>query len=149
MPGGTHSGTFMSFYQIMYISSASGTVTPSQCATIARLAAASNRSVDVTGLLLFNGKRFLQVLEGPKAAVERIYDRIRQDDRHCAMVKLREMTIEAREFGEWGMAYDDSANPTASLKDKVVALLDRAGPSTRADFIGSAGMYRDQTQPVI
>ena len=75
-------------------------------------------------------------------AVERIYERISRDPRHCAIVKLREMQIETREFGEWGMAYDDPFQPASALKHKVAKLLDHAGPSTRAHFIGSAEMHR-------
>ena len=133
----------MSLYQIMYISSATGAVSPSQCATIAQAASQRNSGEDVTGLLLYNGKRFLQVLEGPKDNVERIYNRIGLDDRHRGLVMLRKQEIDAREFGEWGMAYDDPFRPSKPLKHKVAALLDRAGASTRAHFIGTAEMHRN------
>jgi hypothetical protein len=134
--------TAMSLHQIMYISSATGTVSATQCADIARAAAARNREEDVTGLLLFNSRRFLQVLEGPRDAVERAYGRIARDGRHGALVKLREISVDTREFGDWGMAYDDPARPSETLRDKVAALLDQAGPSTRAHFLGSAEMHR-------
>ena len=39
-------------------------------------------------------------------------------------------------------AGDDPARPSHSLKDKVAALLERAGPSTRAHFMGSADLHR-------
>lgn len=141
-PGAALTGMSMSFYQIMYISTMVGTVTPHDCATIARRSATSNRRDDVTGLLLFNSRRFLQVLEGPRDAVDRIFARIYSDPRHRAVVKLREGQIDAREFGAWAMAFDDPARPSASLKDMVAALLDSAGPSTRAHFLGSADMHR-------
>lgn len=132
----------MPLHQIMYISSATTSVSAEECASIACKSAARNGPEGVTGLLLFNSRRFLQVLEGPKDAVERVYDRIARDGRHGAIVKLREAAVETREFGEWGMAYDDPASPSESLKDKVAALLTLAGPSTRAHFIGSAEMHR-------
>lgn len=132
----------MPLHQIMYISSATGAMTAQQCAGIAAASAVRNRAEDVTGLLLFNSRRFLQVLEGPKDAVERVYARIAKDGRHGALVKLRETAIETREFGAWGMAYDDADRPSDSLKDKVAALLEQAGPSTRAHFVGSAEMHR-------
>ncbi|WP_340264256.1 BLUF domain-containing protein [Sphingobium mellinum] len=96
----------------------------------------------MTGLLLFNGKRFLQVLEGPREAVERVYDRVCADGRHCAVVKLRETAIAEREFGNWAMAYDTPFQRSTSLKEKVTALLERAGGSTRAHFVGTAEMHR-------
>ncbi|WP_022682837.1 BLUF domain-containing protein [Sphingobium bisphenolivorans] len=133
----------MPLHQIMYISSAHSPVTATQCAAIARAAAERNSAEDVTGLLLFNSRRFLQVLEGPREAVQRIYERISNDGRHCAIVKLREGEVEAREFGHWAMAFDDPFRPSQSLKEKVAALLERAGASTRAHFIGTAEMHRD------
>ncbi len=132
----------MSFHQIMYISSVTVSMTAEECAEIARKSAVRNAADDVTGLLLFNSRRFLQVLEGPRDAVQRTFDRISRDGRHSAIVKLRDALIERREFGEWGMAYDDPARPSENLKDKVSLLLEQAGPSTRAHFIGSAEMHR-------
>lgn len=132
----------MALYQIMYISSVTVSMTADECADIAKASATRNAAADVTGLLLFNSRRFLQVLEGPRDAVQRTFDRISRDGRHSAIVKLRDAVIETREFGEWGMAYDDPASPSESLKDKVAALLTLAGPSTRAHFIGSAEMHR-------
>ncbi|MEC3910762.1 BLUF domain-containing protein [Sphingobium sp. CR2-8] len=132
----------MSLYQIMYISSATSMMTSQQCATIAQRSAINNSRDDVTGLLLFNSRRFLQVLEGPKDAVERIFARIHADPRHRAVVKLREAPIDAREFGAWAMAFDDPTQPSDMLKDKVAALLAQAGPSTCAHFMGSAQLHR-------
>ena len=132
----------MPLHQIMYISSANSQMTPEQCASIASAAASRNRSENVTGLLLFNSKRFLQVLEGPREAVERTYTRICGDGRHRAVVKLRESAIDEREFGEWGMAFDNPFQPSTSLKEKVAVLLERAGPLTRAHFVGAAEMHR-------
>ncbi|MEJ7933615.1 BLUF domain-containing protein [Sphingobium sp. AN558] len=132
----------MSLHQIMYISTATAAVDADQCRAIAYAAAINNRRQDVTGLLLFNSKRFLQVLEGPRDAVERIYAHIGGDARHRALVTLREGSIAAREFGDWGMAFDDPFRPTAILRDKVEALLTTAGPSTRAQFLGSADLHR-------
>ncbi|MET0372578.1 MAG: BLUF domain-containing protein [Sphingobium sp.] len=132
----------MPLYQIMYISSATGVLSSTDCRAIAQAAALSNGRDDVTGLLLFNSKRFLQVLEGPRDAVERIFARIAVDTRHRAVVKLREREIAEREFGHWAMAFDDPARPSRSLADTVAALLASAEPSTRAHFVGSAQLHR-------
>ncbi|MDI1296127.1 MAG: BLUF domain-containing protein [bacterium] len=132
----------MSLYQLMYISSVTQAVSVEDCRAIAQASAVSNSRDDVTGLLLFNSKRFLQILEGPRDAVERIFARIYDDPRHRAVVKLRERTIADREFGRWAMAFDDPANPSQPLSDKVAALLGSADASTRAHFIGSAELHR-------
>jgi len=105
----------MSLHQIMYISSVTGTVTPQECAAIARASAVSNRRDNVTGLLLFNSRRFLQVLEGPKEAVERIFARIHATAAiaawsNCAKERSRPANLAN---GPWPMTIR-SARPTPS-----------------------------------
>ncbi len=132
-----------SIFQIIYISSATGAVTNEDCRTIVRRAGINNARADVTGLLLFNGRRFLQALEGPQAAVESIFARIKEDERHRAIVLLQAREVADRQFGRWAMAYDDPADGNAvSLKDKVSRLLTHCDPSTRALFEGSADLHR-------
>lgn len=132
----------MPLYQMMYISTAARPVSADECRSIAYAAAANNRRHAVTGLLLFNSRRFLQVLEGPHPAVAAIFDRIAADSRHRAIVILHQGAVAHREFGEWAMAFDDPTHSSATLSEKVALLLDKAGPSTRAHFIGSAEMHR-------
>ncbi|PPS59309.1 hypothetical protein CRX72_20770 [Pantoea sp. BRM17] len=47
-----------------------------------------NALSDITGILLFDGRHFFQLLEGPDRTVRHIYDRIRQDARHHNLVEL-------------------------------------------------------------
>ena len=41
-----------------------------------------NGQADVTGILLFNGTHFFQLIEGPEEKVQDIYQHICQDPRH-------------------------------------------------------------------
>lgn len=41
-----------------------------------------NARVDVTGMLLYHGRTFFQVLEGDRGVVEPLFDRIGKDKRH-------------------------------------------------------------------
>ncbi|WP_147194097.1 diguanylate phosphodiesterase [Pantoea sp. MBD-2R] len=66
-----------------------------------------NASFDVTGILLFNGTHFFQVLEGPEEAVRKIYDRICTDDRHHNIVELMRDYAPSRRFGNIGMELFD------------------------------------------
>ena len=45
-----------------------------------------NRHSDVTGILLFNGTHFFQLLEGPADNVKEIYELICRDPRHHNVV---------------------------------------------------------------
>ncbi|EPS9604849.1 BLUF domain-containing protein, partial [Escherichia coli] len=46
-----------------------------------------NMRSDVTGILLFNGSHFFQLLEGPEEQVQMIYRAICQDPRHYNIVE--------------------------------------------------------------
>ncbi|QHM71118.1 diguanylate phosphodiesterase [Mixta intestinalis] len=66
-----------------------------------------NELYDVTGILLFNGTHFFQVLEGPEDAVLTIYQRICKDSRHHNLVELMRDYAPARRFGNTGMELFD------------------------------------------
>jgi EAL domain-containing protein (putative c-di-GMP-specific phosphodiesterase class I) len=66
-----------------------------------------NSASDVTGILLFDGLHFFQLLEGPREAVEGIYERIGQDARHHNLVELMHDCAPARRFGKVGMELFD------------------------------------------
>ena len=113
--------------QILYIS----TVSPHEAVNLPSILTVARRNNDangITGLLMFNGKRFLQVLEGPVDAVEQTFERIRSDPRHRAQVVLTRRIVEQREFGGWSMAFPDDAH-----KDKVSFVEDICSKSGSAN----------------
>ncbi|HDT1353354.1 TPA: diguanylate phosphodiesterase [Citrobacter freundii] len=66
-----------------------------------------NRRSDVTGILLFNGHHFFQLLEGPEEQVKEIYCCICNDPRHHNIVELMCDYAPARRFGKVGMELFD------------------------------------------
>jgi hypothetical protein len=65
----------------------------------------NNRIIGTGGMLLFGGGCFLQILEGPGAAVERTYRRILSDTRHTDPVLLYDGKGEPRRFVGWAMGF--------------------------------------------
>lgn len=64
-----------------------------------------NASVDVTGMLLYNGGSFMQVLEGPPEAVRQVFEqRIRHSPLHGEIVELLSARTSRRHFPGWSMA---------------------------------------------
>jgi hypothetical protein len=57
----------------------------------------------ITGLLVFDGTRFLQIVEGSEEAVDSLFDRLRADPRHSALEVRDERFVEARSFPDWSM----------------------------------------------
>ncbi len=56
-------------------------------------------------MLLYRDGNFMQVLEGPDAAVQLTLERIRGDERHRGLVVLKKDNIASRSFSEWTMAF--------------------------------------------
>ncbi len=73
-------------------------------ALILKHARSANAARGITGALMLYDDWFAQVLEGPQAAVEALYARIKTDTRHDS-VRLNEAgTVPVRLFDKWAMA---------------------------------------------
>ncbi|MGF1547584.1 MAG: BLUF domain-containing protein [Thiotrichales bacterium] len=68
---------------------------------------ASNRELRINGILLLSGTRFLQVLEGPEKAVNRLFNRIVRDARHHSVRLISYEPIGPAYFDEWHMRLVD------------------------------------------
>ena len=66
----------------------------------------NNAAADVTGMLLHIDGGFLQILEGPDAAVEETFARIAADPRHTRVARLWREPAERRIFRDWSMGCD-------------------------------------------
>lgn len=75
---------------------------------LAGKARARNRSLDVTGMLLFEDNSFLQTLEGPPLAVAELWSSIQRDGRHHHIEVLSEHMAAARLFSDWDLFLDGS-----------------------------------------
>ncbi|MFO0690133.1 MAG: BLUF domain-containing protein [Myxococcota bacterium] len=64
-----------------------------------------NERDGLTGMLLYAGGSFFQVLEGPAPAVDATYRRIQADARHDGMVLLVRERIKERSFADWTMGF--------------------------------------------
>ncbi len=60
----------------------------------------------ITGLLVCRADLYLQLLEGPEAAVDAAYRRIAADDRHMELRLLTRRRVDDRLFPAWAMRDD-------------------------------------------
>jgi hypothetical protein len=70
---------------------------------IVAVAQVRNAADDITGLLLSDGSRYLQAIEGPEGPLRACYERIRRDPRHHDIVTVSDKGIDQRQFGHWSM----------------------------------------------
>ena len=71
----------------------------------------NNARAAVTGMLLYKGKNFMQVLEGPEEAVRAVWGRIAADPRHRHMVTVLDTWVPERKFGDWLMGFHNLDDP--------------------------------------
>ena len=92
-------------YRIMYMSSATRTISDEELEELLRKAKIKNKQRDLTGLLIVKGRTFLQCLEGEKEKVLKVYNKILEDERHENVIELIEEDTETRLFPTWEMGY--------------------------------------------
>lgn len=57
----------------------------------------------ISGMLIFNGTHFLQIIEGAESAIDDLVERLRRDPRHNGLEIRDERKIERRSFPDWSM----------------------------------------------
>jgi len=72
----------------------------------------NNSQAGITGLLMFDGVRFIQILEGEADKVDDLYGKIAQDSRHRMIELLHKGSLATRSFKDWRMAYEAFAGPS-------------------------------------
>lgn len=68
-----------------------------------------NRSVGITGVLIYSGGYFSQYLEGMQHDVDALVDRIRSDPRHHSLRVMNTAVRTERLCSEWSLAYAGDA----------------------------------------
>ncbi|MGM9487936.1 BLUF domain-containing protein [Ideonella sp. YS5] len=120
--------------RLMYASRAAKPLDPEELTHILRYARSANPKVGVTGVLCSTGDLFIQVLEGGRAAVNRLYNRIAADARHTEVTLLAYEEIAERRFAGWAMGQVNLArlNPALLMKYSETATLDPYAISGKA-----------------
>jgi hypothetical protein len=76
--------------------------------------ARNNRLLTLTGVLVHNGSRFMQLLEGPRESVHFVMELIRADARHESIAVLIDERAETRVLPDWAMAFLTSGDKDLS-----------------------------------
>jgi hypothetical protein len=106
----------MAIFQLLYRSQSRGEASRNQIQQILESSVRNNGRRDITELLLYNGRTFLQLLEGEEGAVRRCYEKICLDSRHTAPFVLAQVNSERRLFPAWKMGGVEM-KPDVALND--------------------------------
>lgn len=85
-----------------------------------------NPAAGVTGILCYSGRSFLQVLEGNRGEVSKLYNKIVLDSRHSDVEILLFEDISERRFSSWTMGQVNlsKVNPSTLLKYSAKPTID-------------------------
>lgn len=95
----------MELKSLTYTSWASPSLRTEDVDAILASARRNNPLQGLSGLLIFNGTNFMQILEGVEPAIDELVERLKVDRRHSNMSIRDERTIDQRVFPDWAMAY--------------------------------------------
>jgi hypothetical protein len=93
----------------------------------------NNARDGLTGALIVRRDLYLQMLEGPEAAVVATFARIKRDDRHLAVNSLACETVGSRLFPDWTMRDDPAQSWLWNEQAVSEGALDRAGIAALRD----------------
>ena len=89
----------------------------------------NNAPAGLTGALIVRADLYLQLLEGPDAAVTATFARIGRDNRHLAVRLVAQTTVAARLFPDWTMRDDPAQSWLWSAAEVGNGAIDRATPA--------------------
>ena len=91
--------------RLLYISRASGAITTTVTESILQSARVHNRVAGITGILCQGQGLYIQILEGERSNVNRLYATLIKDKRHQNVELVSIEEIKTRQFPEWSMAH--------------------------------------------
>jgi hypothetical protein len=134
--------------QILYCSLMREPMDDAALAALTKSAASLNRMDHITGFLMFSDGVFVQLIEGPRDAVNHLWVRLLRDKRHYAVVQLlHRREVEQRACEGWDMrsvTFEDLQGVIHSAKEdlQLGKASAWAGAIERMDFLLSMDNWR-------
>lgn len=118
----------MSLTSVTYTSLARLDLESADLEDIHRIAREQNAMDGITGLLVFNGTHFLQIIEGAEDAIEELVEKLRRDPRHSGFEVRDRRKVDARSFPDWSMELVRVTASYFEAKDTIADVLPETVP---------------------
>jgi hypothetical protein len=125
-------------YTLVYVSTAVRKFTPEELKTLLTQCRRDNTAQDISGMLLYKDGNIIQLLEGDKELVTRLYHKIERDPRHRGSLVLLQSETDQRSFEDWSMAFRDLDDPAVKALPGFNALMN--------DSAENPALFRDPTR---
>lgn len=89
--------------QLVYVSNRKQKCTDEEIEKILASCKKNNPPLNITGILLYSDKKFIQLVEGESKVIMELYDKIKKDDRHTNPMMISLSPIKEKSFPSWHM----------------------------------------------
>lgn len=90
---------------LTYASMAVPKLTMQDVKSIVDVSQQHNASAPITGVLCYGNQRFMQCIEGSRAVINALYNKLVRDSRHGELILLDYKTMDTRMFSDWSMGF--------------------------------------------
>jgi hypothetical protein len=135
-------------FSLTYVSSANRRYSAAELQILADTSSRNNAQKEITGVLLYKGGDFMQLLEGAEEPVRKLYSIIGCDTRHRGLITLLQGSVEQRHFPDWGMRIEiipDGSSVVGAPSKFYRSIL--SGPSPEAKPNAARTLLRKFAQP--
>ncbi len=134
----------MTPYHLIYTSRATVEVDDDILRSIQDRAVANNKKRGVTGLLLYGGGNFLQLLEGPISVVTALFEKVQQDPRHTEVCCVHFGRAPCYIYPEWSMGVLNVEEARATIsRQRLAALFAEPATSSRECYKQAISVFED------
>jgi hypothetical protein len=91
--------------RLVYVSYANATMSDEDIEVILKKSKINNGAKNISGVLMYSDRYFLQCLEGERKDINKLYLHIATDPRHTRCMQLEYSQIDARLFSNWSMEH--------------------------------------------
>jgi len=105
------------FFESMFLSEFAAHTHPGEIARIVRASRVNNAAAGLTGVMMFDGSLFCQIIEGPEKTARDMIARIARDPRHTAFQPLHHGPVSpSRRFDAWHVGILAPSGPSPLLE---------------------------------
>ena len=106
-------------YYLIYVSSAAAPMSSDDLLFLLERSRKKNLGLGITGMLVYMNGSFMQMIEGDKPAVLKLFESIKHDSRHTGVIEIMAGEIPDRNFEDWSMGFSfmDQSDDLPSLDD--------------------------------
>ena len=124
-------------YRLAYVSETNDFFGPGDLADIEQKSLSRNMGLDITGILVMDEGKILQILEGERQSVVDLFDRISKDPRHESVKQVAGSEQHHRLLSSWSLAAGQASSAPEGLRDDFRQLHGRLSSRDRLEDISA------------